>query len=60
MILSFHHIHELAQGLEGGHSEMRDANPPENAARREVKHASNEKALAQREREDKPRAPPVG
>jgi regulator of protease activity HflC (stomatin/prohibitin superfamily) len=59
MILSFHHAHGLAQGLKAGHSEPRDANPPEDVARREVKHAFDEKMWAQREREREnvPRAP---
>jgi hypothetical protein len=39
------------QGLGGGHSEPRDANPPEDAVRWEVRHDFNEKARARREGE---------
>jgi hypothetical protein len=57
VILSFHHAHSLAQCLKGGCGEMRDTNPPEDAVRREVEHASNEKVWAQRERTSPERRP---
>jgi hypothetical protein len=50
-ILPFHLTHGLAQGPEHGHSESRDINPSEDAARWEVKHGFKEKAWARRERE---------
>jgi hypothetical protein len=51
MILSFHCARDLMQGLGGGRSEPRDADPPEDAARREAKRASHGETWAQRERE---------
>jgi hypothetical protein len=50
-ILSFHCARDLMQGLGGGRSEPRDADPPEDAARREAKCASDGETRAQRERE---------
>jgi hypothetical protein len=50
-ILYFHCAHDHAQGLGAGGGEPRDVNPPEDVARREAKHASNEKMWARRERE---------
>jgi hypothetical protein len=56
MILSFHCARDLMQGLGGGRSEPRDADPPEDAARREAKRASHGETWAQRERERTQRA----
>jgi hypothetical protein len=53
-ILSFHHAHGLAQGLEGARSESRYANLPADAARREADHAFNEKMRTQKERRQAP------
>jgi hypothetical protein len=62
VILSFHHAHGPAQGLGGAHSELWDANSPEDVARWEVNHAANEKAHThtKRERNNKPGAPLAG
>jgi hypothetical protein len=51
VILSFHQAHGLAQGLEGGRSELWDVNLRKDVARQEAKHAFNEKTWAWRERE---------
>jgi hypothetical protein len=50
-ILSIHCAHDLVEGLEGSHSELRDADPPTDAAGWEARHASSEKMQAQLERE---------
>jgi hypothetical protein len=39
----------MALRLEGDHAKPRDAKPPDDVARREAKHDSDEKAHAQRE-----------
>jgi hypothetical protein len=44
MILSFHCTRDLAQGLGGGRGEPRDANSPEDTAKREAKRTSHEEA----------------
>jgi hypothetical protein len=41
-ILSFLCAHDLAQGLGSGHGESQDANSPEDTAKREARHASDE------------------
>jgi hypothetical protein len=51
VILSFHRAHSPAQGLGGAHSELWDANSPEDVARWEVNHAANEKAHTHTKRE---------
>jgi hypothetical protein len=52
VILSFHCTRNLVQGLRGGHGEPRYIDLPNDVARREVKHASDEKMRARREREN--------
>jgi hypothetical protein len=49
-ILYFYCAHDLAQGLEGSHSEPRDADSPSDAVRWEVRHASREGKWAREER----------
>jgi hypothetical protein len=50
-ILSFHHAHNLVQGLRGTRSELWDANLPEDMARQEVSRAFNEKMWTRKETE---------
>jgi hypothetical protein len=49
VILSFHYARDLAQGLGGDRGEPRYADFPSNAARKEVRHASNEEMRAREE-----------
>jgi hypothetical protein len=50
-ILSLHCARDIAWGLEGGHSESRDADLPADVARRKVNHASGKETRAHEERE---------
>jgi hypothetical protein len=56
MILSFHYACDHAQGLGGGHGELRDADPPVDAAGQEVSHAFIEDTQAHEESERDRRA----